>query len=79
VSKPDPFLYQKALEVKLPDAWRRAAAVFDETNVCVVRGVGAAAGVGRACGLVDADRRAGEDRPGGDEGPSRPVRTRLES
>ena len=39
MSKPDSFLYQKALEVKLPDAWSRAAAVFDEAHLVSFAGL----------------------------------------
>jgi hypothetical protein len=51
VSKPDPFPYQKALEVKLPDAWRRAAAVFDETNVVSFAGLAPLLALAERAGL----------------------------
>jgi Transposase DDE domain group 1 len=51
VSKPGPIPYQKALEVKLPDAWFRAAARFDEANLVSFAGLAPLLALAERAGL----------------------------
>jgi hypothetical protein len=53
VSKPGPIPYQKALEVKLPDAWFRAAARFDEANLVSFAGLAPLLALAERAGLSE--------------------------
>jgi Transposase DDE domain group 1 len=48
---PDRFLRRKALEVKLPDAWSRATAVFDDGNLVSFAGLAPVLGLAERAGL----------------------------
>ena len=53
MSKPEPIPYQKALEVKLPDAWSRAAATFDDVNLVSHAGLAPVLALAERAGLSE--------------------------
>ena len=53
MSKPGLIPYQKALEVKLPDAWFRAAARFDEANLVSFAGLAPLLALAERAGLSE--------------------------
>ena len=53
MSKPGPISYQKALEVKLPDVWFRAAARFDEANLVSFAGLAPLLALAERAGLSE--------------------------
>ena len=53
MSKPEPIPYQKALEVKLPDAWFRTAARFDEANLVSFAGLAPLLALAEQAGLSE--------------------------